>query len=350
MNNNDEKIEKVTKSKKSRIEHGTKLSKGCWMCDICGYEGRDRTTIKIHIKTHSKKHKYTCTRCCYSFKNAKSLNDHISVAHLNSSIDKEPQFSQNQDEPEKWNNSTLIYEDNGTEEDSGTEKSSSKKSEKIEKVRKSKIKHGTKQGKHGNSCWMCDICGFKASGLFKIQRHIQIHTNKKHKFTCTRCSYAFKNAKSLNDHISIAHLNSSNDKETEEDCSQNQDEPEKWENEDNMTEENSETEKSISPEPNNDIKPVTVRILNYNLTDTGEHVCPECGAVIKNRKHFTRHWNKHIGVKFRCDHCGADFSRRDKLQEHTREKHEGSNNGKSDASPTSTGESKCDKSSTDEEN
>ena len=230
MNNNNEKIEKVKKSKKSRIEHGTKLSKGCWMCDICGYEGRDRTTIKIHIKSHSNNHKYTCTRCCYTFKNAKSLNNHIAIAHFSSSNDKETEedCSQNRNEPEKWDNSTLIYVDIGIEEDS-------------------------------------------------------------------------------------------------------------------------ETEKSISPEPNNDIKPVTVRILNYNLTDTGEHVCPECGVVIKNRKHFTRHWNKHIGVKFRCDHCGADFSRRDKLQEHVREKHEGSND-KPEASPISTGESNCDKSFTDEEN
>jgi len=113
-----------------------------------------------------------------------------------------------------------------------------------------------------------------------------------------------------------------------------------------------ETEKSNFLETSNNNEPVTLRILKerdekmYQLNDTGDHVCLKCGTVIKSRKHFIRHWNKHIGVKFRCNYCGADFSRRDKLQKHIREQHEGTG----DASPTSTGQSTCDRSSTDEEN
>ena len=244
---------------------------------------------------------------------------------------------------------------------------------KIEKFKKSKIKHGTKLDK---GRWICDICGYEAKPLTKVQKHIKTHSNN-HKFACTRCCYSFKNAKSLNDHISIAHMNSSNDKETAEDCSQDRDESEiseqnhvtifdsndaslndsisKYEGNVIEKEEYSDTEKSNCHESSNNNKPVTLRILKesdeemYHLNDTGDHVCLKCGTVIKSRKHFFRHWNKHIGVKFSCAHCGADFSRRDKLQKHIREQHEGGGD-KPEAIPTQTGQSTCDRSSTDEEN
>ena len=148
------------------------------------------------------------------------------------------------------------------------------------------------------------------------------------------------------------------DKETAEDCSQNRDESEiseqnhvtifdsndaslndsilKYEGNGIEKEENSETEQSNCPESsnnNNILKDSDEE--KYHLNDTGNHVCQKCGTVIKSRKHFIRHWNKHIGVKFRCNYCGTDFSRRDKLQKHIREQHEGGGE-KPEASPTQT--------------
>ena len=302
QNNNDGRIGKV---KKSKIKHGTKLDKGGWMCDICGYEARDTTSIQKHIKTHSNKHKFACTRCCYSFKNAKSLDDHISIAHMNSSNDKETEqdCSQNRDESEN-------------------------------------LKLWTRK----SIGWSCNICGHCTSKKKKVLVHIQTHL-KAQAHSCHQCSYTFKNTSSLRKHITIFHSN---------DASLNNS---KYKENVKEEEEYSETEKSNCPDSSNSNEPVTLRILKerdekmYQLNDTGDHVCLKCGTVIKSRKHFIRHWNKHIGVKFRCNYCGADFSRRDKLQEHIREKHEGSGDkDKPEACPTSTGQSTCDRSSTDEEN
>ena len=298
QSNNDRKIEKV---KKSKIKHGTKIDKGRWRCDICGYKAKNLTTIQKHIKTHSNKHKFACSRCFYTFKNGKSLDDHISIAHMNNSSYKE------------------------TEEDSSQNRDESEN-----------LKLWTRK----SIGWSCNICGHCTSRKKKVLVHIQTHL-KAHTHSCHLCSYTFKNTNSLRKHITIFHSN---------DASLNNS---KYE--DNVKEEEEEyieTEKSNCHESNNNNEPVTLRILKesdekmYQLNDTGDHVCLKCGTVIKSRKHFIRHWNKHIGVKFRCNYCGADFSRRDKLLKHIREQHEGTG----DASPTSTGQSTCDRSSTDEEN
>ena len=135
QSNNDRKIEKV---KKSKIKHGTKLDKGHWMCDICGYKAKPLTTIQKHIKTHSNKHKYACSRCFYTFKNGKSLDDHISIAHMNSSNDKETaeDCSKNRDESEN-------------------------------------LKLWTRK----SIGWSCNICGHCTSRKKKVLVHIQTHLN-----------------------------------------------------------------------------------------------------------------------------------------------------------------------------
>ena len=70
-----------SRSKKGRkIENGTKVDFGRWLCDICGYEDQRRLNMQAHIETHSRGHSNKCQLCSYSFKNVKALNNQ-SVRH-----------------------------------------------------------------------------------------------------------------------------------------------------------------------------------------------------------------------------------------------------------------------------
>lgn len=204
---------------------------------------------------------------------------------------------------------------------------------KMEKVPKSKLNLWTKLDK---GCWRCDICGHESGHSKKIQRHVQIHSNK-HRYECQKCSYTFKNIESLNNHISIAHLESNFGKvedESKELCTRRRNalDNSMIKKENKWTEDHSETEDSSCFESGSNSNPAVVRKFKeesgaqeseemYFLNETGEHVCLKCGTVIKHRKGMIRHWKTHIGVRFVCDICGADFSRRDKLQNHIRDKH-----------------------------
>ena len=229
---------------------------------------------------------------------------------------------------------------------------------KMEKVPKSKMKHWTKLGK---GCWRCDICGHETGDSEKIRRHVQIHSNK-HRYECQRCSYTFKNTESLNNHISIAHSDSNYGKvkvEPKEHCTRRRNTLDNSliKKENDWTEDHTETDNPSCFESGSNNNPVVVKNIQeslaqeseemFYLNETGEHVCLKCGTVIKHRKGMIRHWKTHTGVKFCCDICGADFSRRDKLQIHIRDKH---TEGRDQPEAGHTAESNYEKSTTDEEN
>ena len=129
-------------------------------------------------------------------------------------------------------------------------------------------------------------------------------------------------------------------------------------NEDSESEDNSEMQNTSCSESVNNNNPIIVdeerNMMEseaeepeniYSLNEAGQYVCLKCGTVIKYRSGFIRHWNHiHIGVKFHCDQCGSEFSRRDKLQSHIRNKHSGGHD------TPMAGESNTEMSNTDEEN
>jgi hypothetical protein len=52
-------------------------------------------------------------------------------------------------------------------------------------------------------------------------------------------------------------------------------------------------------------------------------VCLECGFSRPDKWHVSRHVEqKHLGLRVRCGHCYATFTRRDKLRAHVKNKHE----------------------------
>ena len=294
---------KMKRVRKSKIKHVTRLGESCLKCDICGYESRNSSKIKRHVKTHSKNHKYECERCSYKFKNRESLNSHISIAHSD-------------------NDNDLMEE---LKEDS--------------KELCTKRRNG----------WSCDICGYCSDkSKSYILSHIETHSNA-HSHSCHLCSYTFKNENSLLKHMKIFHSNAcaldisriKNEVSETDDISETQDfSCSELANNNNpiIVDEDRNIKESEAEEPEN----------MYSFNEAGEYVCLKCGTVIKYRSGFIRHWNHiHIGVKFRCDQCGSEFSRRDKLQNHIRNKHSGGHD-----TPTAgpTGESNSEKSNTDEEN
>ena len=294
----DEKMKRVRKSK---IKHVTRLDRSCFKCDICGHKSRNSAKMKRHVKIHSNNHKYECERCSYKFKNTHSLNSHISIAHSD-------------------NDNDLMEESKDDSKELCT-----------------KRRNG----------WSCDICGYCSARKRTILSHIETHS-KAHSHSCQLCSYTFKNENSLLQHMTIFHSNA---------CALD---ISRIKNENSETEDNSEMQNTSFFETANNNNPIILdedRIIKESeaeepenmcsLNVAGEYVCLKCGSVFKYRSGFIRHWNTHIGVKFRCDQCGSDFSRRDKLQNHIRNKHSGGHD-KPIAGPS--GESNSEKSNTDEEN
>ena len=154
------RIGKINNVNKFKIKHATKLGKSCWSCDICGYETRDSTNVQKHVKTHSKNHRIRCQRCSYTFKNAKSLKNHMSIAHSESNNEKV------KDEPKE-----------------------------------------KKLWTKNNRGWSCNICGYgNASKKKQVLEHIKTHS-KAQSHSCHLCSYTFKNHKSLQKHMIIFHGN-----------------------------------------------------------------------------------------------------------------------------------------------
>ena len=154
---------------KYNIKHGTKLKKSCWRCDICGHEAKDSRSIQRHVETHSNKHKFGCPRCSYTFKNAISLYNHMSITHhFNHINDSNKEKGRKLDEPEE-----LL-------------------TRKIDE-------------------WYCKICGYRSDRKRKVLVHIKTHS-KAHSHRCHICSFTFKNQNYLQKHMIIFHdgsLNSS---------------------------------------------------------------------------------------------------------------------------------------------
>ena len=238
--------------------------------------------------------------------------------------------------------------------DNGSQKITNE-NRKMEKVPKSKLKPWTRLGK---ACWRCDICGHESREAKTIQRHVQIHSNN-HKYECLKCSYTFKNTESLNSHISIAHLDSHKVKdEPEEHCTRRRSalDNSMIKKENSWTEDHSKIDDPSCFESGSDNDPAVVINIKesgtqdeemFYINETGEHVCLKCDTVIKHHKGMIRHLKTHSGVRFYCDICGADFSRRDNLQNHIRDKHA---DGRDQSEDGRTAKSNYEKSSTDKEN
>ena len=55
---------------------------------------------------------------------------------------------------------------------------------------------------------------------------------------------------------------------------------------------------------------------------TERHKCDQCEDTFQYHRHLVRHQENHQAVKFTCNVCEKQFSRKDKLREHGRRKHE----------------------------
>jgi len=52
-----------------------------------------------------------------------------------------------------------------------------------------------------------------------------------------------------------------------------------------------------------------------------KHICDTCSKSYDQRHHLVRHQMIHSGIKFPCFGCSSQFSRKDKLNKHVRERH-----------------------------
>ena len=52
-----------------------------------------------------------------------------------------------------------------------------------------------------------------------------------------------------------------------------------------------------------------------------KHICDTCSRSYDHRQHLVRHQMVHSGIKFPCFGCSSQFSRKDKLNKHVKERH-----------------------------
>ena len=72
VHNNDE-------GKKFIIETMHKSNDGKWVCNLCSYSYKHKTTVARHVECHIDGMKYDCTMCAEHFPNRVSLYQHQKI-------------------------------------------------------------------------------------------------------------------------------------------------------------------------------------------------------------------------------------------------------------------------------
>lgn len=124
----------------------------------------------------------------------------------------------------------------------------------------------------------CPDCDYKAYTKVDLTRHQTIHTGEKNKI-CEFCGKAFAKDSTLRDHVKAIH-----ERKVKHEC---------------------EVCGFVTHRANN----LRVHIRMRHQGEYNNHVCPVCGASVKQKNAFLEHMRSHTGERpFKCDECTASFA------------------------------------------
>lgn len=130
-------------------------------CDFCGKDFASKSSLVLHLKTHSDVREYKCGQCDYAGRTSVALRIHIS----------------------KHENNTCICE-----YCSKIFKSYRNLNDHLKRVHTSQKKHA------------CEFCGMKFALRYLVEQHKRTHTGI-HPYKCSKCSKTFARSDGLKEHM-----------------------------------------------------------------------------------------------------------------------------------------------------
>ncbi|XP_069703058.1 uncharacterized protein [Periplaneta americana] len=144
----------------------------------------------------------------------------------------------------------------------------------------------------GQRDYPCDYCEYSAYTKVDKIRHMTIHTGERNQ-VCQYCGKAFAKDSTLREHVRSIH-----ERPFKHVCS----------------------ECGFTTYRANNLR---VHVRMRHRGEYNNHVCPVCGARVKQRNAFLEHMRAHTGEKpFRCDQCESSFACLARLTVHRKSVHE----------------------------